>query len=70
MSGGQAEPVSVFWFLPELGVLCVHHGRTLCEDLCDADGADLLLNSSRHFLNLWNNDFLQHHPKHPAVQTG
>lgn len=55
-------------FLPEFSVLRVHHCRTFSKDFCDANSADLLLNWSRHLLNLWNNYFLQHHTKHPATQ--
>ncbi len=39
-SFGTQQPVRV---LPEFGVLRVHHGGTLSEDLCDAHSTDLLL---------------------------
>lgn len=72
----SSEQKQQFWkrlsfiqdFLPEFGVLCVHHCRTLSEDFCNANGTDLLLNCSWNLLNLWNNDFLQHHTKHSAIE--
>lgn len=51
---------------PEFGVLRVHHGRTLGQDLCDADRADFLLDCSGNLLDFWDDYFFQHHAEHPA----
>lgn len=51
---------------PEFGVLRVHHGRTLRQDLCYADRADFLLDGSRNLLDFWDDYFFQHHAEHPV----
>lgn len=52
--------------LPEFGVLRVHHGWTLGQDLGDPHRADLLFDISRNLLDLWNEYFFQHHTEHPV----
>lgn len=61
-----AQPEEVR-YLPQLGVLSVHHGRTFCQYFCNANSTDFLFNLSRHFLDFRNYNFLQHHSKHPIV---
>lgn len=51
---------------PEFGVLRVHHGRTLGQDLGYAHRADFLLDCSRNLLDFWDDYFFQHHAEHPV----
>lgn len=54
--------------LPEFGVLRVHHGWALGEDLGDAYCTDLFLHLPRYFLHFRYHDLLQHHAKHSDNQ--